>query len=57
MALQYSVPFCVAVTLDDVYDPLAFGDRRLRNPAVHTLARKVTCEPWPEAPSSWASEI
>src|SRR5688572_17302003 len=30
MALQYSVPFCVAIALiDDVDDPLAFGERAL----------------------------
>jgi 2-methylcitrate dehydratase PrpD len=58
MALQYSVPFCVAIALlDDVDDPLAFSDRALRNPQLHALARKVACETWPDAPSSWASEI
>ena len=58
MAMQYSVPFCVAIALlDDVDDPLAFGDRALRNAEVHALARKVTCEPWPDAPSGWASEV
>jgi 2-methylcitrate dehydratase PrpD len=58
MALQYSLPFCVAVALiDDVDDPHAFGERALRNPEVHALARKIVCEPWPDAPSSWASEV
>ena len=58
MAMQYSVPFCVAIALlDDVDDPLAFGERALRNAEVHALARKVTCEPWPDAPSGWASEV
>ena len=58
MALQYSVPFCIAVALtDDVDDPLAFGNRALSNPAVHAVARKITCETWHDAPSSWASEI
>src|SRR5258708_7860911 len=62
MALQYSVPFCVAIALvDDVDDPLAFGERALGNPQVHALARKVVCdkvecESGPDAPSSWASE-
>jgi 2-methylcitrate dehydratase PrpD len=58
MALQYSVPFCVAIALvDDVDDPLAFGERALSNPQVHALARKVACEAWPDAPSSWASAV
>lgn len=58
MALQYSVPFCVAVALlEDADDPLAFGDRALRNPHVHALARKITCDPWLDAPSGWASEV
>jgi 2-methylcitrate dehydratase PrpD len=58
MALQYSVPFCVAIALlDDPDDPMAFGDRSLRNPQLHALARKMTCEPWPDAPSGWASEV
>ena len=58
MALQYSVPFCVAIALvDDVDDPLAFGERALGNPQVHALARKVVCEAWPDAPSGWASEV
>ena len=58
MALQYSVPFCVAIALvDDVDDPLAFGERALANPQVHALARKVVCETWSDAPSSWASGV
>lgn len=58
MALQYSGPFCVAIAIiDDVDDPLAFGERALRNPQVHALACKVTCETWRDAPSGWASEI
>jgi len=58
MALQYSVPFCVAIALiDNVEDPLAFSERALRNPEVHALARKIVCETWPDAPSSWASEV
>jgi len=41
MALQYSVPFCVAIALlDDVDDPLAFGERALGNPQVHALAAR-----------------
>jgi len=58
MALQYSVPFCIAIgLLDDVDDPMAFGERALRNPNVHALARQITCRAWPDVPSSWASEI
>ena len=58
MALQYSVPYCVAIALsDDADDPHAFGERALANPQVHTLARTVVCEPWPDAPSGWASEV
>ena len=58
MALQYSVPYCAAIALaDDVDDPRAFGERALSNPQVHALARSVTCEAWPDAPSGWASEV
>src|SRR5687767_2283183 len=58
MALQYSVPLCVGVALaEDADDPLSFGERALSNPAVHDLARKVSCESWRDAPSGWASEI
>ena len=58
MGLQYSVPLCIAVALvDDIDDPLAFGERALRNPQIHALAGKVGCETWPDSPSSWASEI
>ena len=58
MALQYSVPFCLAVALvDDADDPLAFGERALRNPRVHALAGKIVCEAWPDAPSGWASDL
>ena len=58
MAMQYSVPFCVAIALtDDVDDPLAFGERALRSPKVAELARKVECEVWPDAPSGWASKV
>jgi len=58
MAAQYSVPFCVAIALvDDVDDPLAFGERALGNPQVAALAAKVECETWPEAPSGWASDV
>jgi 2-methylcitrate dehydratase PrpD len=58
MAVQYSVPYCVAIAvLDDVDDPLAFGERALRNPGVHALAQKVRCEVWPELPSGWASDV
>ncbi|MEO6748326.1 MAG: MmgE/PrpD family protein, partial [Casimicrobiaceae bacterium] len=57
MAVQYSVPFCVAIAVvDDVDDPLAFGERALSNPQVAALARKIECEAWPEAPSGWASD-
>ena len=56
--MQYSVPLCVAVALvDDADDPMAFGERALRNPAVHALAQKITCESWKDAPSGWASEV
>jgi 2-methylcitrate dehydratase PrpD len=55
MAMQYSVPFCVAIALlDDVDDPLAFGERALRNPQVHALAAKVTCE---SGLAGWASDV
>ena len=58
MALQYSVPFCVAIALvDDVDDPFAFGERALANRQLAALAARVTCETWAEAPSGWASEV
>ncbi len=58
MAVQYSVPYCVAIAVvDDAGDPLAFGARALDNPQVAAMARKVACEPWPEAPNGWASEV
>lgn len=58
MAMQYSVPYCVAIALvDDVTDPRAFGERALGNADVHRLAARVACETWPESPSGWASDV
>ena len=58
MAVQYSVPFCVAIALlDDADDPFAFGERALGNRQIAALAAKVVCETWPEAPSAWASDV
>ena len=58
MAAQYSVPFCVAVALvGDPLDPEAFGERGLNDARVRAVSRRVSCEAWPDAPSSWASEV
>ena len=58
MAVQYSVPLCVAIAcVDDPDDPDAFGERALRNGKVSELARIVDCQAGPTEWSGWASEV
>lgn len=58
MTAQYSVPFCVALSLyRDPEDPRAFDETALRDPAIADLCKRIGLSAAPDLPSAWSANI
>ncbi|OZI25936.1 hypothetical protein CAL26_00830 [Bordetella genomosp. 9] len=58
MTAQYSVPFCVALSLHrDPEDPRAFDGTALEDEAIAGLCRRIALGADPDLPSAWSARI
>lgn len=58
MTAQYSVPFCVALSLyRDPEDPRAFDQSALQDAAIAGLCRRIALTAEPDLPSAWSARI
>jgi 2-methylcitrate dehydratase PrpD len=58
MTAQYSVPFCIALSLyRDPDDPRAFDQSALEDTAIAGLCRRIAIAADPDAPSAWSARI
>jgi 2-methylcitrate dehydratase PrpD len=58
MTAQYSVPFCVALSLyRDPEDPRSFDASALRDPAILATCRRIALSAAADLPSAWSARI
>lgn len=58
MTAQYSVPFCVALSLyRDPEDPRAFDESALNDDAIADLCGRIALSAAPDLPSAWSARI